>query len=208
MPSYELIYFDVRALAEPIRWIFALAKVPLKDTRIDGKEWATLKETFPLGQLPVLVEDDNTLTQSYAIGRYLCKKFDFVHVDPFMDYLSDQVSEIVEDCRILFRELPWEIIGKNDPERIKELKEKLLATVFPRHLRQLEGIMGKTDGAFIAGDQITHGDFVLASWTNVWEDVVDSNILESYPLLKKQQKAVMELPEIQDIVRNRPCTFV
>lgn len=43
-PKYKLIYFDVRAVGEPIRLIFAYAKVPYEDKRIPFKEWPAIKK--------------------------------------------------------------------------------------------------------------------------------------------------------------------
>ncbi len=37
--SYKLTYFNLRALAEPIRLIFALNEVPFEDNRIEREQW-------------------------------------------------------------------------------------------------------------------------------------------------------------------------
>lgn len=42
-PDYKLTYFDLRAIAEPIRLIFAYAKVPYIDERIPFKKWSDMK---------------------------------------------------------------------------------------------------------------------------------------------------------------------
>ena len=34
MPEYKLTYFDIKGLAEPIRLLFAYARVPYEDVRI------------------------------------------------------------------------------------------------------------------------------------------------------------------------------
>lgn len=34
-PKYRLVYFDVRALGEPIRWLFSYTKTPFVDERVD-----------------------------------------------------------------------------------------------------------------------------------------------------------------------------
>uniref|UniRef100_A0A8R1EEE7 GST N-terminal domain-containing protein n=2 Tax=Caenorhabditis japonica TaxID=281687 RepID=A0A8R1EEE7_CAEJA len=75
MPHYELYYFDVRALAEPIRIIFALFDVPHEDHRVTNEQWDELKNDTPYGQLPVLKVDGFEIGQSSAIGRYLARKF-------------------------------------------------------------------------------------------------------------------------------------
>jgi len=43
-PTYKLIYFNVRARAEPIRLIFAAAGVPYEDYRIEKVDWPDFKE--------------------------------------------------------------------------------------------------------------------------------------------------------------------
>ena len=43
MPNYKLTYFPVKALAEPIRFIFAYAGVDYVDDRFDRENWPTLK---------------------------------------------------------------------------------------------------------------------------------------------------------------------
>ena len=41
MAKYKLTYFPVRAKAEPIRILFALAGVEFEDIRVDPTEWVT-----------------------------------------------------------------------------------------------------------------------------------------------------------------------
>lgn len=42
--KYKLTYFNQRARGEPIRLIFAAAKVPYEDFRIEKSGWGPLKE--------------------------------------------------------------------------------------------------------------------------------------------------------------------
>lgn len=48
-PKYRLVYFDVRALAEPIRWIFAYSGTPYVDERIPWNYVTWYKETKASG---------------------------------------------------------------------------------------------------------------------------------------------------------------
>jgi hypothetical protein len=70
--TYRLSYFDIRARAEFIRWIFAYSYQPFIDDRINVTDWPVLKPTMPFEQVPVLEVKKNgktlVLSQSLTIG--------------------------------------------------------------------------------------------------------------------------------------------
>ena len=41
--SYTLFYFNVRALAEPLRYLFAYGQLEYEDVRVTRDEWPALK---------------------------------------------------------------------------------------------------------------------------------------------------------------------
>lgn len=43
MPTYKVTYFNIKGLAESIRWLFAYADVDFDDKRVTADEWKTLK---------------------------------------------------------------------------------------------------------------------------------------------------------------------
>ena len=43
MPSYKLIYFNVRGRAEQIRMLFVQAGVQYEDVRLTGEQWGEMK---------------------------------------------------------------------------------------------------------------------------------------------------------------------
>ena len=49
--------------------------------------------------MPVLLEDGKVLTQSASTSRYLARKYGYVSEDPFLNYRSEQVMDILEDAR-------------------------------------------------------------------------------------------------------------
>lgn len=75
MVQYKLSYFESRALGETARLILHYANVSFEDHKIKHEDWPGLKDTFAYGQVPVLFVDGKQLAQSYAINRYLARKY-------------------------------------------------------------------------------------------------------------------------------------
>ena len=65
MVKYRLIYFNARGRAEVIRYIFAYAKVPFEDFRVEKQDWPLYQPKTLFGKLPVLeiIGDDGTIIQ-------------------------------------------------------------------------------------------------------------------------------------------------
>ncbi|KAK7076170.1 hypothetical protein SK128_007050 [Halocaridina rubra] len=98
MPKYKLIYFDGRGRAELARWLFAYGGIPFVDERIDFNDWPKHKANYPTGQLPVLMIDDQLLTEPIAIARYIAKEVDLLPKDnleaAFCDALVDNSVQV------------------------------------------------------------------------------------------------------------------
>lgn len=43
MPNYKVIYFNVKALAEPLRFLLSYGNIEFEDIRVSREEWPTLK---------------------------------------------------------------------------------------------------------------------------------------------------------------------
>ena len=69
--SGKLTYFDLGARAEPIRALCYIAHFNYQDERVSQSEFAGLKSSLPLGQLPIWSEDGMVICQSTAILRML-----------------------------------------------------------------------------------------------------------------------------------------
>ncbi len=117
-PKLELIYFNLRALAEPPQMMMHYAGVKYRyEMAWDyyGKPWSKAKLEVPFGQLPVLVVNDTVhIWQSGAIVRYLAKLAGFMPEDPV---LAAQVDAVFEQTQELFAPLNlgnWNSV-KRDP---------------------------------------------------------------------------------------------
>lgn len=42
-PSFKLYYFNIRALAEPIRYLFAYGGIAYEDVRVEREDWPKVK---------------------------------------------------------------------------------------------------------------------------------------------------------------------
>merc|ERR1719456_1314148 len=102
MPPYTVTYFDIPALAEPMRALLVMGKMEWKDERLkmgpDGP-WPALKPTTKWGQMPLMkTPEGKEMTQTKSMTRYLGKK---VSIDGKPLYPADadeafDVDEIID----------------------------------------------------------------------------------------------------------------
>lgn len=45
MPSYKVIYFNVKALAEPLRFLLSYGNIDFEDVRVEKDDWAAMKSS-------------------------------------------------------------------------------------------------------------------------------------------------------------------
>ncbi|EEY69352.1 glutathione S-transferase, putative [Phytophthora infestans T30-4] len=103
-PQLKLTYFDGKGRAELSRLILNSAEIAFTDDRITHSDFAALKPTLPLGQVPVLELDGMVYGQSMAIARYAAKiaglypsdATEALKVDVFSCSLEDLDGPIVD----------------------------------------------------------------------------------------------------------------
>jgi hypothetical protein len=45
MPAYKLMYFNVKALAEPMRFLLSYGNIDFEDVRIEKENWPAIKSS-------------------------------------------------------------------------------------------------------------------------------------------------------------------
>ncbi|OXA58367.1 glutathione S-transferase 2 isoform X2 [Folsomia candida] len=118
----RLIYFDIRGLVEPLRWMFKLSDTPFTDERIpldafsgSGKR-NSLEDIMKrrrsiekkaggrsrfIAQFPILmVGDEFVITQPLTVMRYVARRYGFNGTNELEEARSDEIADLVYDIRL------------------------------------------------------------------------------------------------------------
>ncbi|XP_030388202.1 glutathione S-transferase S1 [Scaptodrosophila lebanonensis] len=201
--SYTLFYFNVKALAEPLRYLFAYGGIEYEDVRVTRDEWPALKPTMPMGQMPVLEVDGKRVHQSISMARFLAKTVGLCGATPWEDLQIDIVVDTINDFRLKIAVVSYE------PE--DEIKEKKLVTlnseVIPFYLEKLEQTVKDNDG-HLALSKLTWADVYFAGITDYMNYMVKRDLLEPYPALRAVVETINALEPIKAWIEKRPVTEV
>uniref|UniRef100_A0A1I7TDA6 glutathione transferase n=1 Tax=Caenorhabditis tropicalis TaxID=1561998 RepID=A0A1I7TDA6_9PELO len=162
MPSYKLSYFDVRALAEPSRIIFALFDVPYEDNRVSVEEWSEMKRKTPFGQLPVLEVDGIEIGQSMSITRYLARKFGIAGKTPEEEAIADSIVDQYRDFIFFFRQFTSSVFYGKDTDEINTIRIEVVEPARDAFLSIINRFLNGSKSGFLVGDSLTWADIVIA----------------------------------------------
>lgn len=202
MTEYKLTYFNIRGLAESIRYIFAYAQVPYEDNRLEKENWPALKTSFPWGQVPVLEYQGKTLAQSTAIARFLARKFSLTGADDFEAARCDELVDAFGDLRAEWRKSFME----QDPAKKEELKKTLLEVHVAKYFAKFDKIVEANGNNLLVGSKVTWADLGIAYGLDFFEKLVEPEILKSYPNLKAFKHNIESQPGVKDWLEKRPQT--
>lgn len=198
-PTYKLIYFSVKALGEPIRFLLSYGEVEFEDYRLESEQWPQLKPSMPFGKTPVLEIDGKQTHQSAAICRYLAKQFglngssdwEALEIDAIVDTFTDfrqQIANYYYDQDEASKEKKWEPL-KNE--------------TVPYYMSKFEEVVNKNDGYFVSG-KLTWADLYFVGILDYLNAMVKEDLVENRPKLKALRENVLALPPIKAWVEKRP----
>lgn len=78
------------------------------------------------------------------------------------------------------------------------MKDDFRTMWFPLYFNKFDELLSQSEGEWIAGTELTYGDFVLANFLDIAEDLVDPRCLDEFPKLNELKKKVLALPEIAE----------
>jgi len=199
--TYKLYYFNVKALAEPIRFLFAYGGLPYEDIRIERSDWPSIKETMPMGHMPVLEVDGKKVSESIAIARYVAHKVGLSGSNDWENLLIDSVVDTIIDLR----QKMLAVFMESD-ENVKQTKKATLTTeTFPFYFSKLEEIAKENNGHLVAS-KFTWADFIFAAMLELMKIMEGEDIIDKYPNLQKVANNVYSLDSIKTWMENRPVT--
>ncbi|ODM93067.1 putative glutathione S-transferase 7 [Orchesella cincta] len=208
VPKYRLTYFNWMWIAEPTRFLLSYVGEDFEDVRLSYEEWMKddpkiNKNDFPYGKLPVLEDRENNLKlgQSFAIARYLARKYNLVgntivdaaKCDEYADVLKDMLSEV-------------EPMWRADEKQKAEIKAAFLEKTVPRYFSVIETDLKNNGGKYLVGKTTTWVDFLCAHFTEMFQIYLNTDILTNYPALKAHQHQVFEISAIKEWKDKRPVT--
>ncbi|CAH1366946.1 unnamed protein product [Tenebrio molitor] len=199
-PAYKLTYFELEALAEPIRFLLNYGGIEFEDARFDFENWPQIKPNMPFGQVPILQHNGKVAHQSVAIARYVAKKVKLVGSDDWEDLEIDGVVDTVNDLRQKIALYSYEV----DDIIRESRKEPLFKETIPYYLQRLDAIV-KTNNGYLAVGKLTWADLYFVALLKYLNYMCGANdIIADYPNLVALKNTVMEIPAIKAWVGKRP----
>ena len=201
-PRYDLVYFNIRAFAEPIRMLLhhrGLAYRYWMPWDYFGKPWAEAKQDVAFGEVPVLVVDGGTmLWESAAIMRYLA------HGTSLMpdDTITRAVADACLDSTKRFVMPVDAVVNMRSGERFEREKTETLAAMpgmLAPFVRQLE----TSGGPFLTGGSPNYADLTFFHHLDLML-LLDPGLCERFPPLGIFRSAILELDGLAGYLETRP----
>eukprot|EP00826_Nyctotherus_ovalis_P029652 TRINITY_DN2349_c0_g4_i2.p1 TRINITY_DN2349_c0_g4~~TRINITY_DN2349_c0_g4_i2.p1 ORF type:complete len:238 (+),score=60.12 TRINITY_DN2349_c0_g4_i2:51-764(+) len=186
-------YWKIRGLAEPIRLLLQHLGVNYKEVLYGAEgaeDWFKVKYTLGLDfpNIPYLFDSSFKLTESTAILRYICHKYDAkllgetVQEMAYVDMLTGMLGDINNfKGRICYEADP----AKIPPHILPSLKGKV---------KDLAKVLEKKK--YLLGDKLSYVDFLCMEYLECINDLIEP-VFTTYPSLKKHFDTMMSLPNVK-----------
>ncbi|MFP6716100.1 MAG: glutathione S-transferase family protein [Alphaproteobacteria bacterium] len=208
--EFELGYWAIRGLGQPIRFLLAHAEVAFSEVRLgvnqDGSivadeshDWTTHKDTLsvPFPNLPYLIDSSGPaevqLTQSNAVMRYLARQFDY-----YGDTASDQICiDVLQDEAYDLRNSIVKTVYTLGAE-YEAAFDEFTSTAVPRYLDGFESYLSNRGiHTHFVGTRISLVDFIL--YELIWQVsiMVPGSVTDTHrPSLQRFIEAFAKIPQI------------
>uniref|UniRef100_A0A1E1XB25 maleylacetoacetate isomerase n=1 Tax=Amblyomma aureolatum TaxID=187763 RepID=A0A1E1XB25_9ACAR len=181
-----------------VRIVLEAKKIPYEYRTVDLKpvngeqQTDKFKALNPMGQVPVLLVDGKSISQSVAIMEYLEEKYPEHRLLPADPYLRAKCREVVE--LLVSGIQPLQSIGLI-PLLGKAEWKKWADRNITRGFTALETILAETAGKYCFGDEVTFADACLVPQVcNAYRFGVD---VTPFPKIRKIYEALQQHPLVK-----------
>uniref|UniRef100_A0A914CIJ4 glutathione transferase n=1 Tax=Acrobeloides nanus TaxID=290746 RepID=A0A914CIJ4_9BILA len=161
-----------------------------------------LLEKMILKQLKsMLFVDGKPLSQSFAINRYLARKYGLAGKD---DFEAAQIDAIADFHKDVYAELAVYLYAKlgyreGDPATLRQAFLESADKLFPTYVKLLK----ESGSGFFAKSGVSWADFLIANYL-LSIRINEPEALKKYPELEQYVDRIHALPQIKDYVDKRP----
>jgi glutathione S-transferase len=202
-PKLELIYLNVRALAEAPQMIMHYAHIPYSYKMAwdyYGEPWINQKKNAPFNQLPILIINDKIqIWQSGAIVRYIANVANITPKDPILLAYADAIFESTQELQSPLNPT----INLYTEEKFKEFRDKLINNILPKKFYNFDRLLKKFSGNFFLGDDPYYCDFAAYHYFEM-ALLLDKNILNDFTSIKNHMDTLTSLNGIKKYLNSRP----
>ncbi|KAE8993087.1 hypothetical protein PF011_g17277 [Phytophthora fragariae] len=203
-PALKLSYFGFAGRAEAARLAFYVGGVPFEDKRLSHEQFADIKPSLPLGQVPALEVDGEVMTQTYAILRYAGRLGGLYPVSsPFAALKVDEVLHAL--CEMGEQMIPS--FQEQDADKKKAMRVELATSLaILRFAGSITGLYPTTDplAAFRVDEIFVLIDEMFNS--PAWRETVTER---DHDKLLKMREGLAKgiIPKTLDFLEKRVAAF-
>jgi len=201
MGDIKLVYFNVRARAEPMRLAMVAAGKKFEDVQLGFEQWPAEKPKSPYGSLPYVEYKGKIYGESKAVASFIAR-------EAGMAGKTSEEQMRVDEIHCLSASL-LEDLAKNqfeqDADKKMEGEKKLKSETIPKFLGFFEKLIKESGKGFCVGTGLTLADMAVY---NITETVlkVNPSALDSYPEIQKVRKNVEANANVKAYLAKRPKT--
>ena len=164
------------------------------------KDWKSVKNNYPFGQLPCLQHHGKMIAQSGTMTRYCANLSTLMPKNIFKQLDADMLMEFANDIFSLFAKAKYagdDLAQQVGWQRVR--KQQL-----PEKLDYLVKFLGEKP--FFSGDDVHAGDIAIFSVLNL---AISAGIdwREGYPTIASHYERVSKLGSIQEYLDNKPDPY-
>ncbi|MFT6985338.1 MAG: glutathione S-transferase [Psychromonas sp.] len=199
MYHLELTYFDFHGgRAEPARLAMHIGGVEFDDIRFPFSEFAEIKKTTPLNQVPTLKIDGLLVTQSNSINRFVAKLAGLYPANDLQALLCDEIMDALED-------ITHKIVAtfRLEGEALRSARQALADGPLSEYLQWVQAKLEQQGGQYFIENRLTIADLKVFVWTRSLLsghlDHIPRTLVENVaPKLHLHMQRIAQIPAIAD----------